>query len=323
MNYNLPSIINHQINKHIKLECNDNFDIVISKSIYYYLTKIKKQMIKYEDWNTYVKYSNPYESIINNSIGKLLMPRECFKYIEIIKLFDLQKLSTFFHLSQSTSTIENVMTFFNKEYSALNPNQITLDINTLNYCHENYKMDLIIADDMFELNDSIKLYWYLCYAIGMQATNGCFVLKVFDIFTQPMLDIIYILSCCYEKVHLIKPMASNCSESEKYIVCIQFKQVDIYDALYSQLDKITGHIHRIVDFDLPIILIDKIDELNLIYGKQQVLNINYTINLINNQTNEKIETVIARNNDKCINWCKKFKIPFNDSKKTMHSRWMD
>ena len=62
----------------------------------------------------------------------------------------------------------------------------------------------------------------------MQKQGGHFILKVFDIFHQSSVELIYLLSCFYERVYIIKPHTSRHANSEKYIVCKKFKFSDTH-----------------------------------------------------------------------------------------------
>ena len=94
-------------------------------------------------------------------------------------------------------------------------------------------MDLITADGGFgrdksnseteELEVAKLLIAEVSLALKMQAYNGAFVLKIFDITTQLTIDILNILSYAYEYVSIIKPAMSRKANSEKYLVCNKFK----------------------------------------------------------------------------------------------------
>ncbi len=60
----------------------------------------------------------------------------------------------------------------------------------------------------------------------MQKEGGDFILKVFDTFLKSTIDIIYVLSTFYEKVYITKPNTSRTANSEKYIVCKNFRLQD-------------------------------------------------------------------------------------------------
>lgn len=59
-------------------------------------------------------------------------------------------------------------------------------------------------------------------ALLLQATGGHFILKVFDCFTLPMAEIIYILRDLYAEVHIVKPQTSRPGNSERYLVCKRY-----------------------------------------------------------------------------------------------------
>ena len=59
-------------------------------------------------------------------------------------------------------------------------------------------------------------------------------------------------------------------------------------------------------------LLKRIEEYNAIFGQQQIENIHYTISLIENKyKQDKIDTLIRLNVQKCVHWCLKNSIPFN------------
>ena len=59
-------------------------------------------------------------------------------------------------------------------------------------------------------------------AISILRHGGSFVLKIFDIATKPIVDVLYILSNLFEEVYVFKPISSRPANSEKYVVCREF-----------------------------------------------------------------------------------------------------
>ena len=91
---------------------------------------------------------------------------------------------------------------------------------------------LITADGGFDegndFNNKEQLHYYLILneiysAIYLQKQGGNFILKVFDIFTKTSINLFYLLSLLYENVFIYKPKTSRPSNSEKYIICKNFK----------------------------------------------------------------------------------------------------
>lgn len=93
---------------------------------------------------------------------------------------------------------------------------------------------LITADGGFDVSEdhcsqeqqSYKLM--LCQAIsamGCQITGGAFIMKVFDCYSNEMIELLYILSIHYENVYITKPYSSRPCNSEKYVVCKNFRGI--------------------------------------------------------------------------------------------------
>ena len=199
-------------------------------------------------------------------------------------------------------------------------------------CFNKYqgKMNIITGDGGFDFSYqypqqeeiSTKLiFCQIAFAISMQKTGGTFILKMYDTFTKFSIDILYLLSTLYDSVHIIKPNTSRFANSEKYIVCKQFRceNVKEYVTLFYTIlsvfetkkdDIING---SLFDFKIPYIFLNKLEEINAILGQQQLDSIVTTIYLIdNNNRNEKLEYIKKKNIQKCISWCVKNNIPYNN-----------
>jgi 23S rRNA U2552 (ribose-2'-O)-methylase RlmE/FtsJ len=203
-----------------------------------------------------------------------------------------------------------------------------LEVDNLKYCYGTYnnKMDIITADGGFDFSIDFNqqetlaaklLFAQVSFAIAMQKKNGHFVLKIFDIFTKTTSDIIYLLSTLYKQVFIIKPNTSRLANSEKYIICKFFKgdkrgNINQIIREYPKLKTLT-HISSILNFELDYFYTNKIEEYNAIFGQQQIENINSTISLFSCKSkNDKIETLKKNFIQKCIQWCEKYNIPYND-----------
>jgi 23S rRNA U2552 (ribose-2'-O)-methylase RlmE/FtsJ len=201
-----------------------------------------------------------------------------------------------------------------------------LNIDNLKYCREkhNNSMNIITADGGFDFSNDFNkqeilatnlLIAQVSFAISMQKINGHFILKIFDIFSKTTCDILYLLSCMYKQVFIMKPNTSRLANSEKYIVCKYFKGNNtIIDSIISQYHKLNEneYISSIFDFNIDLYYLNKIEEYNAILGQQQIENIASTINLISfNNKIEKLETLKKNNVFKCIQWCEKFNISCN------------
>lgn len=201
-----------------------------------------------------------------------------------------------------------------------------LSIANFEYCVEKYgsSMDIMTGDGGFdfsndfnsqEINISRLLFAQVAYAVCLQKYRGSFILKIFDCFMQHTLDILAILSSFYEKVYITKPQTSRYANSEKYIVCkgFLFKSSDAFlPFIKSAFEKMIDPIHfykdisRFLTVPLSNYFVTRVEELNSIFGQQQIENIHYTISLIDCKNRyEKINTLIKANVEKCTVWCLK------------------
>jgi len=90
---------------------------------------------------------------------------------------------------------------------------------------------LITADGGFDegtdFNNKEQLHYNLILseiyaAVKLQKKGGHFILKVFDIFTETSMHLMYLLSLMYDTISIYKPKTSRPTNSEKYIICKGF-----------------------------------------------------------------------------------------------------
>jgi 23S rRNA U2552 (ribose-2'-O)-methylase RlmE/FtsJ len=189
-----------------------------------------------------------------------------------------------------------------------------------------HKMDFITADGGFDFSTDFNaqeesslnlVFCEIIYAIVLQKKGGSFVLKVFDCFSNVMVELLYLLCYLYDEVSIMKPCTSRSANSEKYIVCKRFRMVNNMDRIISKLvsnfDKINDHqIMNVLNIEVSDFFKNKLEELNYLFGQQQIENISHTLNLINDNINdEKVERIKHQNISKCIKWCRKYKLDIN------------
>jgi 23S rRNA U2552 (ribose-2'-O)-methylase RlmE/FtsJ len=201
-----------------------------------------------------------------------------------------------------------------------------LNVDNLWFCYDNFKnsVDLITGDGGFDFSTNFNqqehlsvnlIFSQIVYALAMQKKGGMFVQKIFDIFTQITIELLYILSSLYEKCYIVKPHASRCANAEKYIVCKNFKLDNTYDLIkkfsdfFSYLDD--KPIYKILNIKLPYLYINKIEDINAILGQQQLENILSTLHILDNNKPDKLDTIKKNNILKCIQYCIKNKLPYH------------
>lgn len=178
----------------------------------------------------------------------------------------------------------------------------------------------------------------LCNMLYYQSENGITVIKIHDVFYKPIIDVLYILSSLYDKVYIIKPNITNVISGERYLVCKNFvlnvQKVGVYNKYIHSLNALlminnyeiyenynssenyekcesSTIISSLIDEPLPVYLLSKLEEINIIIGHQQIDYIDQLISLIKSKNTDKIEKIKKHNIQKCVQWCEKYKIPHN------------
>jgi 23S rRNA U2552 (ribose-2'-O)-methylase RlmE/FtsJ len=202
-----------------------------------------------------------------------------------------------------------------------------MSLDNLIYCQKKYKqsVDMVTADGGFDFSidfnhqEAVSSKLILCqiiFAIAVQKKHGNFLIKFFDTFTTASIDMLYLLSVLYEDVYFIKPNSSRYANSEKYVVCKNFR-MDNSDELINKFypvfnnESMNINISEIFTMRTPYLFINKIEEINAIYGQQQLDSIASTLNLIDNNKSDKIENLKKHNIQKCVSWCQKYNLPHN------------
>ena len=207
--------------------------------------------------------------------------------------------------------------------------------NNLQYVINNYanSMHIITGDGGFDFSADFNkqestafrlIFTQVIYALVMQKIGGHFVLKIFDIFEDCTIDILYLLNTFYEKVIVMKPYTSRYANSEKYIICKFFKYDNITDLhtkfigilkFFNGFDFNKYCVHSILDVPIQNYYMNSINEMNAILGHQQIENILNTIKIITHKDKkqEKLANLKSQNIQKCINWCIKNNMPYVQS----------
>ncbi len=257
-------------------------------------------------------FSNSYEFIYtkipeyNLSVSKL-------KFAENI-YYDLVEISNSLNLFKNLTS--NILCI-NKHIDIIkfikNNNDIFFILNEIPKLED--KMDFIF----YEIENSANINLYILDFIKIimiilknQNSNGNCLLKINHLFYKPIIDLVYILNSIYKKVYIIKPSTSNNITHEKYILFTQFIDNNInidemYNTFQQFLEKYTENknIISIIDFEIPLYFTNKINDINILFGQQQLEALNQNLSF----NNDKLKIIIKNNIQKSILWCEKNNIP--------------
>ena len=316
--------------------------IYTSYSIYNHYFDATEQIIKiYEKSydlsfnqiaNIYKEY-NPYEYIFSKvpgskySVSKLKTKTNLFyEFLEIsttLNCFESFKNNNLKFIFNGTNFSDLVESF-----SLLRENKDDLLIHYNDHLLLQDRYDFLFFEMEDKNNNTNDYIFYFIKSIMQilkyQTTNGNCIIQITHIIHKPIIQLLFLLSSLFEKIYIIKPNSSNIIYFDKYIVCKKFimseQKIEIYKKYYHKLNNLMidqneakeSNIHSIINQDLPYYFMNKIDDINIIIGQQQLECIDQIINVFkNNNKKERIEYIRKINIQKSVHWCEKFKIPCN------------
>jgi hypothetical protein len=338
------------------VKTNDENKLYVSNTLYNYYYDIMKEInfffidneisycilneLSFNTLEEFVRIVNPYEYIhtvvtgSKISVSKLKTDTNIFyDFLEIIITLNLleskQKDIQLLLISKNYKDIIQCI-----ELVRENNNDQKIFFHEINdtYFHSINNNNIEYYDFMFfeantETNDTyiIDLIKFIMIIFKQMKNNGICIIKIDAIFYKPIVDILYLLSSCFEKVYIIKPNTNNITTFEKYIVCKYFilneNKNKLYNLNYHTLGEYLLNfnfnlkhekIRSLIDSDTPCYFINKINDINTIIGQQQLESLHQIINILNSRNkNDKIELMKKTNIQKCVNWCEKFKLPCN------------
>jgi hypothetical protein len=290
------------------------------------------------------KIVNPFEFIHTNVPGSIISVSKVkpdsnifFELMEIFQLFNVNEIiglkhkiniAHLTHNHTSTNYLLNMLREDNED------NIICEEFNYENICNLFItntianKLDLIICEfSAQDYNDTNKYIKNMLLIFGIiikyQSSQGTCIIKIDNIFYKPVVDILFMLSALYEKVYLIKPIISNITKGERYVICKTFnsnvlernhllKQTEEHICHQIRNQFSDKHVHSVINNDIPYYFLNKLEESNSVIGQQQLEAYDQIINIFKNKNrDDKIETLKRNHIQKCIQWCEKNQLPHN------------
>lgn len=205
--------------------------------------------------------------------------------------------------------------------------------NILNFSIKTGKhlSSIVTADGGFDFSIDFNKQEQLAYrlifceivtGLCVQKKNGHFVIKIFDIYTKMTLNLLFILNLYYEDVIIYKPDTSRPANSEKYLICKNFKGIkskELGDLLrivknwniYEDGENI--FIQEIIANEIPKYYIDNVLQFNNINANKQLKTIIKTLNLL--KKNNEPDKLIKQQIEIAKKWCLEHDISLNNDSK--------
>jgi len=181
-----------------------------------------------------------------------------FKMWEIIKTFDLiKKTKTFvsLHISDKyCSYAQAIMLYRNTLIKTNNDESYIINVNSekfnqeelkkryknkftifTSYPKKKYLADFVSVGLYFKWQNDVtqeqeaylKLIENLMVGLISLKKGGNMIVQIYEIFTKPTLEILFVLSSLFGKLYIIKPLICNNIFPEKYIVCINYNNSNL------------------------------------------------------------------------------------------------
>jgi 23S rRNA U2552 (ribose-2'-O)-methylase RlmE/FtsJ len=126
-------------------------------------------------------------------------------------------------------------------------------------------------------------------ALNILEDKGTFICRVYETFSLPMNKLIYMLSSCFEKIYIFKPLLSHMSSSEKFLVCLNYQsnkkileQLDLLIKNISEKSKLNV-IDIFPELEIPTNFNETIVQMNTEIANKQCLSINKIVKFIKSQ----------------------------------------
>ena len=189
--------------------------------------------------------------------------------------------------------------------------------NALQYIRNNKnKCYTVTSDGGFDFSENYNeqekssiqlLFCEIFIALNVQEISGNFIIKMFDILNIKTIQLLYILYLHYEEIYFYKPDTSRTSNSEKYIVCKNFKglNTDINNMMYKSYENLDTF-----ELFVPESFLQDLNHFNTNFINNQIQNINNVLKIVktnrhrqNKPTKKQIQ--IAKQ------WCLKYNLEIN------------
>jgi 23S rRNA U2552 (ribose-2'-O)-methylase RlmE/FtsJ len=151
-------------------------------------------------------------------------------------------------------------------------------------------------ENMQEQEAAMMLFGEICAAVLVQKTEGSFVVKFYEMFTQTTAKMLLLLKDAYKEVYIVKPFMSRESNSERYIVCKGFqwseerrtkmgkKLLKILEEWNERQSGPFGYIQDLfTDIEIPAETITFLRAMNTEISNRQLIAINKMVTYINSE----------------------------------------
>ena len=151
----------------------------------------------------------------------------------------------------------------------------------------------------------------LC-GLNVLAAGGTMILKIFDTTHRATLELLWMISSCFERTALMKPSTSRPANSERYWIGSQ--RIRVPDWILSTLRELTAQDGWTRIFVEPIYDTNWLNQLQQFQEEietQQINNIQMTLNLIKQPAKIRVAELLLDNIKASRSWCTRYGVQLN------------
>ena len=172
-------------------------------------------------------------------------------------------------------------------------------------------------DEGVDFNNKEQLHYQLIFseikaALQLQDLGGHYVLKMFDIFTETSIHLLYLLRLCYKEVWIYKPKTSRPTNSEKYVICKNFILDEVTRERYiasleCKLPKKGGLLSFALFNEIPEAFVENVKTINKSMVDRQCTFLKQAIDLCTNteffeQYESKVQELVEHRRQTFYEW---------------------
>jgi len=175
-------------------------------------------------------------------------------------------------------------------------------IDMINICNKYGKVDLVTCDGGVDVScDYLKqeqlsfklILSQIVTSLGCLKKGGNLVFKIFDIYTLPTVQLIYMLTIWFEDIFIYKPYMSRPCNSEKYIILKNFKDNIIHEVYLKLLYSINKENLSTFGFSMDESFVKQIKNVNDTYATKQISSFEKVFRFDKKHTNVDVRRDIS------------------------------
>ncbi len=192
------------------------------------------------------------------------------------------------------------------------------------------KAHIVTADGGFDFSNDYSnqeimafrlIFCEVVTGLSILRQGGNMIIKIFDLFSEASIDLLYLLATYFEKIQIIKPFTSRSANSEKYIVCCNFMGINQTNLskLYEIVDELNiisqqnKYVKRIISNTIPADFIKVIESMNIYFISKQIGSLIKGISFVKEKlNNEDINEIKQQQTIYSLSWCRKYNFPINN-----------